>query len=33
MTVVKHRSAGATTPQGNGRAVALAILCTLLFLT
>jgi hypothetical protein len=33
MTVVKHRSAGATTPQGGGRAVALAILCTLLFLT
>jgi len=33
MTVVKHRSAGATTPQRGGRAVALAILCTLLFLT
>jgi hypothetical protein len=33
MTVVKHRSAGATTPLGGGRAVALTILCTLLFLT
>jgi CBS domain-containing protein len=30
MTVVKHRSAGVTTPQGGGRAVALAISATCL---
>jgi len=33
MTIVKHRAAGASVPQGGGRPVALAILCTLLFLT
>jgi len=33
MTIVKHRATGASVPQGGGRPVALAILCTLLFLT
>jgi hypothetical protein len=33
MTLVRHRVAGVTAPQGGGRPVALAILCTLLFLT
>jgi MFS transporter, DHA2 family, methylenomycin A resistance protein len=33
MTVVKYRTTGLTAPQGGGRPVALAILCTLLFLT
>jgi EmrB/QacA subfamily drug resistance transporter len=33
MTVAKHRTAGVAAPQGGGQAVALAILCTLLFLT
>ena len=33
MTVVKHRGAGIAVPRGGGRAVALAVLCTLLFLT
>ena len=33
MTVVKYRITGVTAPEGGGRPVALAILCTLLFLT
>ena len=33
MTVVKHRVTGAGVPQGGAQAVALAVLCTLLFLT
>jgi EmrB/QacA subfamily drug resistance transporter len=33
MTVVKRRGAGVTVPRGGGRPLALAVLCTLLFLT
>ena len=33
MTVVRHRGTGLALPQGGRRPVALAILCTLLFLT
>ncbi len=33
MTVIKYRSAGVAAPRGRGRPVALAILCTVLFLT
>ena len=33
MTLVRHRIAGVTAPQGGSRPVALAVLCTLLFLT
>jgi len=33
MTVIKYRSAGVAVPRGGGRPVALAILCTVLFLT
>jgi hypothetical protein len=33
MTVIKPSSPGLSAPQGNGRPVLLAVLCTLLFLT
>ena len=33
MTVVRHRGIGVAVPRGGGRPVALAVLCTLLFLT